>query len=102
MNELAEENQLILEEQQRIREEKERERAIAIERGDLHKLQETMGGGGGGRGRGRGSLSNLPAWMTKELPSESQLSEPGQFDDHDSTILNGENYAKKQKIDCSE
>lgn len=84
INQLVEENQIILEEQQRLREMKERERASAIERGDIQKLQEI--GGGVGRGRGRGNISNLPAWMTAKTPlteSESIHSidiASGQFD----------------------
>lgn len=56
------ENVKKLKELDHLRQEKERERAEAIEQGDLAKLQASMGAG---RGRGRGGVTNLPAWMTQ-------------------------------------
>ena len=93
---LAKQRAILLEEEyhqqlieaQKVREAKEKERADAVEQGDLQKLQElsSVGRGRGGRGRG---ISNLPAWMTEKKDLESitkhndDIIKPkeGQFDD---------------------
>ena len=84
---LEKDNLRVLDEVEKARAEKERERAEALEKGDMVKLQASMG-----RGRGRGSLTNLPAWMTaanSETKGENTESKqpsppriPGQFDDN--------------------
>lgn len=57
---VAQENTLHLLEAEKIRAQREKERAEAAEKGDFEKLQGMMSMG---RGRGRGVV-NLPAWMT--------------------------------------
>jgi splicing factor 45 len=86
---MEEEYQQQLIEAQKAREAKEKERANAVEQGDMQKLQElsSVGRGRGGRGRG---ISNLPAWMTErkdtdfDKNNERIITNEGQFDDiHD-------------------
>jgi splicing factor 45 len=77
---LEEENKRAIDEAERVREAVEKERAKAMEEGDLARVQATLVGVGRGRGRG---LTNLPAWMTTSAES-STVSTPqsvGQFDD---------------------
>jgi hypothetical protein len=85
---MEEEYQQQLIEVQKVREAKEKERANAVEQGDMQKLQElsSVGRGRGGRGRG---ISNLPAWMTErkdtdfDKNNERIVANEGQFDDID-------------------
>lgn len=84
LDKLAEDNKIKIFEAEKIRIEMEKERAQAMESGDLQRIQSTLGAG---RGRGRG-LSNLPAWMAQyAAPSSSQEGPPnnggGQFDDRE-------------------
>ena len=87
-------------EAQKVREAKEKERADAVEQGDLQKLQalSSIGRGRGGRGRG---MSNLPAWMTEKNndfsndnnDNDTSTNQEGQFDD-----IN-DNNKRKRKFD---
>jgi hypothetical protein len=61
MRQLEKENKKAIEEMERVRAALEAERALAMQQGDMAKLQATLPSMGRGRGRG---MSNLPAWMT--------------------------------------
>jgi len=81
---LADENKIRIQEAEKIRIDQERERAQAMESGDMQRIQSTLGAG---RGRGRG-LSNMPAWMSNyAAPSSSQEAagggSVGQYDDRE-------------------
>jgi hypothetical protein len=82
LKQLEEENKRAVEESERVREAVEKERAKAMEEGDLVRLQATLVSAGRGRGRG---LTNLPAWMTSTTEgADTTSSRPpsaGQFDD---------------------
>ena len=106
---LEEEYQQQLIEAQKVREAKEKERADAVEQGDLQKLQElsSVGRGRGGRGRG---ISNLPAWMTEKNKEDFSNNEndiiikheEGQFDDssyNNNNNNSNSNSNKKRKFD---
>lgn len=58
---LEEENKLLFEEQQLMRQRREAEKLAAAERGDMEVLESLMSQG---KGRGRG-VSNLPSWLMK-------------------------------------
>lgn len=81
---IEEENKRAVEETERLRLAVERERAKAMEEGDLARVQATLVGSGRGRGRG---VTNLPAWMTassdlpKSGPETIGPTLPGQFED---------------------
>ena len=62
---LEEENLKYLEELEKERNERAKERLDAVSEGDIQRV-EAMG-----RGRGRG-LSNLPAWMSQQAAAVSQ------------------------------
>jgi splicing factor 45 len=66
---LEEQNRHALEEIERARESLEKERAKAIEEGDMQRLQASMPSAGRGRGRG---VTNLPAWMTAGASSSGE------------------------------
>lgn len=59
LEELQQENFEYLRRIEKERDERELEKKMAIESGDLEKLQDLTSG----RGRGRGNISNLPSWM---------------------------------------
>lgn len=78
---VEEDNRKAIVEAERMRDAVEKERAKAMEEGDLARVQASLIGSGRGRGRG---MTNLPAWLTDSLKSDSSAggsSQFGQFDD---------------------
>jgi hypothetical protein len=104
---LAVDNKRKLEEMERARADVERQRKIALERGDYQTLLSTSltDSSGLGRGRGRG-VANLPSWIveqmkqdeSKEVKSDSTL--PGQFNDAQSATPQEEapNLPQNRKV----
>jgi hypothetical protein len=81
---VEEDNRKAIVEAERMRDAVEKERAKAMEEGDLARVQASLVGSGRGRGRG---MTNLPAWLTDSMKSDSTAerygasSQFGQFDD---------------------
>ena len=79
---LEKENERLLQERERERERVERERQEAIEKGDVGRLEASLGS----RGRGRG-LSNLPSWMTAGTAASASEVETASLQDMPSQIM---------------
>lgn len=112
---LAEDNQRTLEEMERQRREKERERQLAAETGDFQKLLATAaatnstaslsnttnayvsGGVTMGRGRGRGVM-NLPAWITQQMSSDLS-SEPAVEKEREGRDMRQDAEEKKNNVE---
>jgi hypothetical protein len=89
LKQMDQDNRKAIDEAERLRDAVEKERAKAMKEGDLARVQASLAGSGRGRGRG---MTNLPAWLTDSLKSDSSAeshgtnSQFGQFDDADSSM----------------